>query len=89
MYNIGDRVAIRPDLEEFGVYGGVGVAPEMVEMGGEEFTIFTIDEFDNGSIRIYSTKENQWSWTDEMLLPVIKEQPLDLADSDIGFLLED
>lgn len=67
-YKPGDKVMVRPDFCRAGgarTYG-IGVNSDMLQIKGEILTIKKID------CSAYAVKENQWWWTDEMLVDFIQ-----------------
>ena len=62
-YKIGDKVLIRPDLEEGKKYGDEVVMSDMLYLKGKIVTIEHVDYPNH-----YRIKEDpdQWHWTDEM-----------------------
>ena len=62
-YKIGDKVLVRPDLEEGKTYGDEVVMSDMLFFRGKIVTIKHIDH-----PNCYRIKEDpdQWHWTDEM-----------------------
>lgn len=62
-YKIGDKVLVRPDLEEDKKYGDETVMSDMLFFRGKVVTIEHVD-YPN----CYRIKEDpdQWHWTDEM-----------------------
>ena len=67
-YKPGDKVMVRPDFHRAdGAWTyGIGVNDDMLQMKGKMLTIKKIDR------NAYSVKENQWWWTDEMLVDFIQ-----------------
>lgn len=68
-YQVGDKVLVRPDLEEGKKYGDEVVMSNMLYFKGK---IVTIEHVDHPNC--YQIKEDpvQWYWTDEMFLPITK-----------------
>ena len=64
-YKIGDKVLVRPDLEEGKTYGDEVVMSDMLYLKGKIVTIEHVDHPD-----YYRIKEDpdQWHWTDEMFI---------------------
>ena len=64
-YKIGDKVLVRPDLEEGKKYGNEVVISDMLFFKGKIVTIEHVDHPD-----YYRIKEDsdQWHWTDEMFV---------------------
>ena len=64
-YKIGDKVLVRPDLEEGKTYGVEVVMSDMLYLKGKIVTIEHVDHPD-----YYRIKEDpdQWHWTDEMFI---------------------
>ena len=62
-YKIGDKVLVRPDLEEGKTYGDEVVMSDMLYLKGKIVTIEHVDHPNH-----YRIKEDpdQWHWTDEM-----------------------
>ena len=62
-YKIGDKVLVRPDLEEGKTYGDEVVISDMLYFKGKIVTIEHVDYPNH-----YRIKEDpdQWHWTDEM-----------------------
>ena len=62
-YQVGDKVLVRPDLEENKVYGNKVVISDMLYFKGKIVTIEHVDYPNH-----YRIKEDpdQWHWTDEM-----------------------
>lgn len=62
-YKIGDKVLVRPDLEEGKTYGDEIVISDMLYFKGKIVTIEHVDYPNH-----YRIKEDpdQWHWTDEM-----------------------
>ena len=62
-YKIGDKVLVRPDLEEDKKYGDEVVMFDMLSFRGKIVTIEHVDHPNH-----YRIKEDpdQWHWTDEM-----------------------
>lgn len=79
MYKPGDKVMVRPDLNcdhDYVMKSGpkIGestyrVVPSMVYQAGK---IFTIDRLNEGG-KGYRLKEFDFSWNDEMFLPITNE----------------
>ena len=67
-YKPGDKVIVRPDFCRAGgaITYGIGVNSDMLQMKGKILTIKKID------CSAYAVKENQWWWTDEMLVDYIQ-----------------
>lgn len=67
-YKPGDKVMVRHDFTRAGGAStyGIGVNSDMLQMKGKMLTIKKID------LNAYSVKENQWWWTDEMLVDFIQ-----------------
>lgn len=63
-FKVGDRVKVREDLQENCYYGIARANDDMAKKRGQ---IFTIKEIDN---KLYSMKECNWVWSDEMLKKV-------------------
>ena len=68
-YKIGDKVLVRPDLEENKTYGNEVVISDMLYFKGKIVTIEHVDYPNH-----YRIKEDpdEWFWTDEMFLPNTK-----------------
>lgn len=81
-YKIGDKVLVRPDLEENKKYGDEVVISDMLFFRGKIVTIEHIDHPD-----YYRIKEDpdQWYWTDEMF---IEKEPEEIK-SDLEEIKED
>lgn len=67
-YKPGDKVIVRHDFSRANGAAtyGIGVNDDMLKMKGK---MLTINKVDRGA---YSVKENQWWWTDEMLVDFIQ-----------------
>ena len=67
-YKPGDKVMVRPDFHRAGGSStyGIGVNDSMLQMKGKMLTIKKVDH------TAYAVKENQWWWTDEMLVDLIQ-----------------
>ena len=68
-YQVGDKILVRPDLEEGKTYGVEVVISDMLYFKGKIVTIEHVDYPNH-----YRIKEDpdQWHWTDEMFLPITK-----------------
>ena len=78
MFKEGDRVTVRYGLSTSKLYGGVGINDEMASMGGESFVILERRVVKGQPYPgYYTTIENDWCWTDEMLEGYIKEAEID------------
>lgn len=73
-YKVGDKVVIRPDLEEKS-YEGVDAIGEMVLMAGEVYEIMAVyeDEEEATTYKLLGDQGN-WYWTASMLLPYIHRE---------------
>lgn len=76
-FKVGDRVKVREDLQENCYYGIARANDDMAKKRGQ---IFTIKKIDN---KLYSMKECNWFWSDEMLKKVEYTYE-DLKKSPIG-----
>ena len=62
-YKIGDKVLVRPDLEEGEKYGDETFMSEMLHLKGK---IVTIEHVDHPNCYRIKEDSDQWHWTDEM-----------------------
>lgn len=62
-YKIGDKVLVRPDLEEGKKYGDEVVMSNMLYLKGK---IVTIEHIDHPNYYRIKEDPDQWYWTDEM-----------------------
>ena len=62
-YQVGDKILVRPDLEENKKYGDKVVISDMLYFKGKIVTIEHVDYHNHYRIKEDS---NQWHWTDEM-----------------------
>lgn len=62
-YKIGDKVLVRPDLEEGKKYGDEVVMSDMLFFRGK---IVTIEHVDHPCCYRIKEDPDQWHWTDEM-----------------------
>ena len=62
-YKIGDKVLVRPDLEEDKKYGDEVVMSDMLFFRGK---IVTIEHVDHPCCYRIKEDPDQWHWTDEM-----------------------
>lgn len=62
-YKIGDKVLVRPDLEEGKKYGDAVVMSDMLSFRGK---IVTIEHVDHPNCYRIKEDPDQWHWTDEM-----------------------
>lgn len=89
MYNVGDYVKVRSDLQEgWNNYGGLGVNHDMLHYRGRIFKIASITSSGNYELEnVYG-----WSWNDEMLLQSTREEFESMRDrvicSDCGNVIE-
>lgn len=64
-YKIGDKVLVRPDLEEGKKYGDAVVMSDMLSFRGK---IVTIEHVDHPNCYRIKEDPDQWHWTDEMFV---------------------
>ena len=62
-YQVGDKVLVRPDLEENKKYGDEVVMSDMLFFRGK---IVTIEHVDHPNCYRIKEDPDQWHWTDEM-----------------------
>lgn len=72
-YKVGDKVLVRPDLKESGVYRMEdstitdGVTESMMRFAGKVVTIQRVRDK-------YQIRESGYNWTDGMFIPIPDEQ---------------
>ena len=64
-YQVGDKVLVRPDLEEGKKYGDEVVMFDMLYLKGK---IVTIEHVDHPNCYRIKEDPDQWHWTDEMFI---------------------
>ena len=70
-YKIGDKVLVRPDLEEGETYGDEVVMSDMLYFKGK---IVTIEHVDHPNCYRIKEDPDQWHWTDEMFSEKTSEE---------------
>ena len=79
MYNVGDVVRVRPDLEKGGLYGGFLAVDVMQRLAGKNVTIVSKHHFLDEVY--YKVRECRYNFTNEMFL-LLSEPELPLDDSE-------
>lgn len=81
-YKVGDKVLVRPDLEEDKKYGDEVVMSDMLFFRGK---IVTIEHIDHPNCYRIKEDPDQWHWTDEMFFEEVFEE----IKSDLEEIKED